>query len=476
MAQVHNISKSAGFWLCLVLLGIWSIPETLALRNGLLGVLAAWMAYAIFNRSRLRLQLVDSLQYGYMRIFFVLTMWISLLALLVPLDASRSAGELWSQWWVPVFCGLAGMVTALVFTDVPSPRQSICELLSAIFWLYFGLILLSDLFYLWFFVTQGHWPFRWASLQDTPRMLEAFINGQPFLTGRTGEHGEKLSYLNNTFAALIVAETMHRWRSGGRGIQVSGLWLVLAVLLITLCSYVLRYRNGNVALLVLLSMAALVALLQLRKQVSWPRLVVFTAFIAVFFSGLGYLYWKSDARWLLVQETLPIAWDTTSHQAWLSTAVEPYPKLPDGREVDQSTYERVAWLKEGAALIMEHPIGVGINRTAFSDVLDEKYQLHGVARGKHAHSALIDFTLQNGLAGLLLWLCFSAALIRLGWQVVQSTGKTSGYFLIFLVTGYLGRGLVDSNMKDHMLQQFLFMAAMLAVFSVLDRNNNEPAI
>ena len=144
------------------------------------------MIYAIFSRPQLRLQLVNSLHHGYVRIFFVLTFWISLLAVLIPLDASRSAGELWSQWWVPVLCGVAGMVTALVFTDVPSPRQSICELLSAIFWLYFGLILLSDLFYLWFYATQGVWPFRWAPLQDAPRMVEAFINGQPFLTGRTG--------------------------------------------------------------------------------------------------------------------------------------------------------------------------------------------------------------------------------------------------------------------------------------------------
>ena len=114
--------------------------------------------------------------------------------------------------------------------------------------------------------------------------------------------------------------------------------------------------------------------------------------------------------------------------------------------------------------MQEHPLGIGYSRTAFGDQIDRKYGLGGVFRGSHSHSGLIDFGIANGFPGLVLWLVFLASLAWTGWRAFEGEQMALGLMLIFLVSGFFGRSIVDSNLRDHMLQQFLMIVAILTVF------------
>ena len=175
---------------------------------------------------------------------------------------------------------------------------------------------------------------------------------------------------------------------------------------------------------------------------------------------LGYLDYKTDARWQVFRETLPFALDTQHHRAWLTDA--DYPRLSNGQEVDKSAYERISWAKEGVQLVIDRPLGRGFSRTAFGAGLQAKY---GSGEGAHSHSGLLDLTIGAGIPGALLWLAFLGSLVRVGWTRFRTSDNTlnNGYGLLlqFIVLDYGLRSLIDSNIRDHMLQQFMLLGGVV---------------
>ena len=65
----------------------------------------------------------------------------------------------------------------------------------------------------------------------------------------------------------------------------------------------------------------------------------------------------------------------------------------------------------------------------------------------------------------MLWLGFLGSLAVLGWRRFRQTHDYCALALLFLVTGYGVRMVLDSIVRDHMLQMFLFLAAFLAVIA-----------
>ena len=88
--------------------------------------------------------------------------------------------------------------------------------------------------------------------------------------------------------------------------------------------------------------------------------------------------------------------------------------------------------------------------------------MNGALRGGHSHSGIVDFFIANGVPGLLLWFAFLLSITVLGWKTFAGANMALGLMLIFLISGFFSRSLVDSNIRDHVFQQFLFMAGIFA--------------
>ncbi len=68
----------------------------------------------------------------------------------------------------------------------------------------------------------------------------------------------------------------------------------------------------------------------------------------------------------------------------------------------------------------------------------------------------------------MLWLLFMGSLMVTGGVRYFRDQNPHGLWLLFLASGYLGRMVIDSVNRDHMLQMFLFLVGYLLVMSTRD--------
>ena len=457
--------------LVFLLLSIWQVPGTIGIRYGLLAVLLPVSLVLCFWRRSTNAQRFESLSSWSPLIWLtLLTVWIVLVIALWGVEPALSWKEFRGQWLTALGGGLTGGLLARAALADSVPRAM--TLITVVFWALLTQVLLHDVLDSAYWFMTGEMPFRQAPVFYLPEIARTLWDGRPLAEGFTGQSGDKFSYVNNTLAALVVAELVQRTLLKKRWLPIGWAVLLLSLVAVLACTYLLQFRNGNVGLLLLIGFAVFMVLV--RKARHWPvwKLASVAGLIVVLLASLGSALYRSDARWQSLAETVPIAWDTKTHQAWRKVA--PYPELPNGQQVDASNYERLAWAKEGSILILEHPLGTGYNRNAYGDGIDRKYEMNGAYRGGHSHSGLIDFTIANGIPGLLLWLSFLGALFYAGWTVFMQGQVAPALTLMFIVSGFLSRSIVDSNIRDHMLQQFMFLA-MLFAFSLPRAGSQEDA-
>ena len=432
---------------------IWHMPGTIALRNVLLGCFAlTTVGLAFIGSSNARS--LFSLPKGPVWALLVLTLWIAIVNTFWADYPAQSWAEFRSQWMLPVF----SFFFALWFGTLAlqqGPANSV-RLLKIVFWAYFLQVLLHDLMAAGFYLEMGGLPFRNAPVLDLPETISHLGSLTSFAEAFSGQNPGFFSYVNAILSAILVAEIVQRFLIRQRKLPYSSLLLSGAVIAVLFCSYTLQMRNGNVGLLILLFFAAIMIAYRKLGMVHPVRVA---SILVVFFLALGatgYAFIKSDARWQGVTETAPYAWDTKAHKAWL--VGELYPILPSGKMVEISTYERTAWLKEGLILVSERPLGSGYDRNAWGGRLVDKYQIDGKARGGHSHNGILDFAVAIGVPGALLWLSFLASLAWIGFRTFKQGAIMEGLMLLFLVTGYFGRSMVDSVIRDHFLQVFMFLS------------------
>jgi len=451
------------------LLAVWPVPGTIGLRNGLLGLLVVSLIGWLWQR---RHQSERSHWPQWPIILFLgLTAWILLVIVGWSVEPALSWKEFWGQWTLPALCGVAGALVANQAMQLGQLARQ--RLVGTVFYTFFGLVLLHDLLDTAYWLSTGQLPFRQAPVLYLPQWLGLIARGESVWGSFNGQFGEKFSFVNNTFAALLFAEIIQRVMRQGRWLPVSNLGLLVGFLALLLCSYWLSFRNGNIGLLAMLTMAGMMVLFRLRRHISLLKTITVLTLGAALLAAAASAFWKSDPRWARFAETLPIALDTEHHRAWISTQLEPYPLLSDGKPVDASAYERIAWIKEGGKLALENPMGTGLNRNAFFDGIDRKYHLGGTVRGGHAHSGVVDFTIANGFPGIALWLAFLGSMAWIGWKAFRDGNIAVGLVLMFLISGFFSRSLVDSNIRDHVLQQFLFMAGLFTIMAQKHRRMDE---
>lgn len=462
-----NPSLTPVLVLASALLITWPIPGTIGLRN----VLAAFTLLMLVPVLRSKAWHHFKWPRWPVRFYVALTLWITLAIAVWSVEPTLSWREYWPQWVLPGLCGFAGMLLAIKAMGLGS--QEVSRVVATVFYTFLSLILLHDALDAAYWVLTGNVPFRQAPVLYLPEMAKSFIHGESPWSVFLGQYGEKFSFVSNTFAAMLFAEIIQRIIRHKRWIPVSNFVLGVGLASLFLCSYWLRFRNGNIGLMGMLMMAGVMVLIRVRHRISWGKIAVLSIAGLVFVAVMIDAFWKSDPRWAQFAETLPIAWDTEHHQAWISTRLEPYPMLKDGSTIDPSAYERISWIKEGTKLAIEHPLGTGLNRNAFFDGIDRKFNLGGMVRGGHAHSGVVDFTIANGFPGIMLWLAFLASLAWIGWSAFRDGQISLGLLVMFLVSGFFTRSLVDSNLRDHVLQQFLFL---IGLFAMLANNPEQERI
>lgn len=264
------------------------------------------------------------------------------------------------------------------------------------------------------------------------------------------------------FMNLILAFLVSAFCFGGvgrpGGTAFSKYFLVIVFFLILFVSLRAGARNGMIGLVYLsLSMYVVYVLFE-RRRVGVRNLVligciVISGVLAVSVYAIG-----RDQRNSVFKESAEAGWNYKQTKAWLR--MEPYPKMSNGEQVDPSAYERIAWIHSGLDLINESPLGYGFARNTFSRSLTWTGHPNHV---EHSHSGFINLGVGLGIPGVVLWIVFCLSLIFSGYRAFLLRRDALGLALVLVTTGFLGRMVLDTVNKDHMLHIFLFSAgAMLA--------------
>jgi hypothetical protein len=218
-------------------------------------------------------------------------------------------------------------------------------------------------------------------------------------------------------------------------------------------------RNGLIVTLIGVSAAGVVILVIAGlRRLSKPIQLVAVVAMTVIVAAAAWTGVKWDPRWQRFYQTVPVALDIETYENWLDPPGSPLPITADGKPAEESAYQRIAWAKVGARMLFEHPWGLEISRSTFHDLVVKRYGRGSMA---HAHNSIIDFGLNVGFPGLLLWFGFLGTLVAAGWLAARSKAAVAGWALLFLAMMFFVRSLIDSIMRDHILEQFMLTSGLL---------------
>lgn len=426
-----NIPLIIGTLLAMSLLFVWPVPHTISLRELLLVTCLGWFAYLARQR-----------QSGLMRwreirpplgFYLLLSLWIVFVAIAISKETAWSLEEIRGQWLKASLAFIAGGLFGVGMQNNQKMIRLALLLMISVLLLHVLVIVYEAL---------GGWP-----PQGTLRTRVDGLTGGP----------DKGSYLSNILLCFLLAEAFIRLVFRQRFLPFGNFPLIALISVTFISVYAEAVRNGVAELIVIIMMAAVLAMRlcdRTRRRIIASTLLVFIVVASV----VGYLSAREDQRWQTFLETVPLALDAENDIAWISEDM-PLPQLASGELVNWSNYSRIARIRAGLSLIADHPWGVGFGRNAFGHAVEAK---HGI-RTSHSHSGIIDLGIGIGVPGMVLWLAFLGTLWRVGYRGLHESHAFPAVVLLLLTTGYGFRMLVDSTIRDHMLQMFLFLAAFLAV-------------
>lgn len=418
------------------LIFVWPIEHTIALRYALGGVLLLSTVCWFWPK---RLDLVPKLQVRPVSLASLflgaLTLWFVVQGLWIAPEAHWVWQELKGQWIKDLLFWCLGLAlgAGCLSQNAAVGRQWLFALMAGLS----GIVLWNVFACLGLWLTTGH---------------------MPLMHSVTGARATD-SYVNNMLLAFLVGDLLARdrqkqflpWRR-----EVS---LILIVFCVVNTAFI-GARNGWIGLGMLAFSGVVVHYINGWQKVGKKALIFLPVLLGLLVAG-AWTSWKTDPRWNSLKETLPVAWDIDTHKAWLNTDKYPYPILPNGQQADASNYERPAWIHAGLRLVADRPLGAGFSRHAFGHEMARLYPESEPSPGMHSHSGMIDFAVGAGIPGVVLWLGFVLTLIGFGGVAYFRYGAAAGLVLVFLTSGFFGRSLLDSAMRDHMLEEFLFVSAFL---------------
>ena len=295
----------------------------------------------------------------------------------------------------------------------------------------------------------------------TELVLEAWqwhlTGAWPFMvTFSTATHLEFTFIMNLVlafvFVALFFSRSQHLPHS-----RLPAWLLALIAVLIVFVSVRAGARNGMIGLIYLSLSLTFVYLLFERKRLGVKRIVAVALLVPLALGGLGAYAVKKDTRNQVLIGSLEAGWNYQNSTAWFDYGT--LPMLADGRQADDSAYKRLAWFHRGLNLMAERPIGFGYGRGAFGRALQhEGYVIRILS---HSHSGFIDLGVGLGVPAILLWFAFCWALIVIGYRAFALRDELLGLILVLVSCGFIGRMMIESIQRDHMLYLFLFISAGL---------------
>lgn len=455
----YALLESSLILISTILVAIWAMQHTIALRNVLLVIgfiLSCFYIKKLIKDPLVRFELKNLMPIILIGILFL---WVVVHFLFLSEDKSTQFKELRSTW---VRCFLGAFLGWVLGFIVARNPVRVC-------WLGWGL-------FSGFAVLYGQYIYRsyysFSQVKTLDYIFFGKING--VLVGTiliAGAGGRLLDQLhaikvNKSFLSPIV------------------IIFILVGMLLYSYVYILRAKNGIVltfSLMLFWVVWVVVEMVKLKFQHIPATSITFRikafTFIAVlilfvitiFFSKL---HIDQDQSWLNLVEDIQESFHIDKYPQWLSPQTMGYPILPSGRQVTENVFERVSWAIAGLQLTHENIFGIGILHHPFGRILFNKFPSFGagVLPGS-THSGWLDLTLSFGLPALvLLW----GSLLCIARIALNNKSRNKGFTLSLLIGIFCLYSLGELS-NNHAVEIMIFSITFLAGMNAFVASNNNQA-
>ena len=423
---------------------IWPIANNTATRNVLLLVTLLLGGYVALGLPRPTLWASLRLWRTPLTVFGLLLCWSTVVSLCITDDIASSFNGIRKLWVMSVLAGLVGVIAGNVARHHSGGSLGVILLLLIPLTIH---LLIVDGLWCWELLRHGTTYYRSPGLTSGP---------------------DKGNLLTNMTIAMLFAGTVAQLQSAALPKLIPAwVWTTIA-LLAAVALYVARTRNGIAVVAVMAVASVWIWLFSKRATIRPSRqMLIASAVTGLVVAGLA--LWavnsRSDTDWKKLADTVEVALDTEGHIEWRNPSESQALVLADGRTADMSLYLRLAWAKEGLLLVLERPLGTGVGKDQFGAGVSRKYQIE---YANHSHSGLLDVAISIGIPGAVLWLGFVITTGLIGLRQYRATQDPFALAVFFVTLDFGARMIIDSIVRDHMLQQFFFVIGVLSAMVSAD--------
>ena len=329
-----------------ILLGIWAVKGTIALRNVLLvsGTLLSF--YYIVQEWRYgdlkeQCTIWKALPFLLLALTFV---WVIAHYFFFSLDPTKQFQELKSTWLRALMASIVGFATGLALRNHPN-RFNL---------LWFG-VLIAFLVLFYQYIPRA--------LAQNKLLVPDYDHYLFHLKINTVLMGVIL--IAGIDGALLDHLRASQYRWSNMRLWYFLYWLLGTSLTLWAFVYIVDARNGIGLSTILYGFWFICALVFfIQSQI---RCLNFKSLLALLITGIGlflilyfaYLQTALNKGWHTLIDDAKIAVQIDRYPHWQNPAQMGYPKRDDGQMVTPNTYERVAWAVAGSRAIIAYPQGVG---------------------------------------------------------------------------------------------------------------------
>ncbi|WP_157799283.1 O-antigen ligase family protein [Polynucleobacter brandtiae] len=424
-----------------VLVCIWAMQHTIALRNSLLGVgaiLGLFYGFVFFQASARTYPLKTYLAPAMLGAVLV---WVLAHYLWLSQAPIVQYQELTSTWLRCLLAAIMGFATGLAITRCP----------SSIKWLWLGLFAGFVVLY------SQYLPRFWSSgvLFQPDYFNYIFFGKHNVVMVGTLLIAGLLAGIGNVLVGKLSPK--HRYAT---------LMISFLVISAVLFAYVFLFdtRNGIGLAVILLVFACvtsfLPALVKQQGLTSKGLLILFMGLLVGLTLYFSYRQTQLNQGWNNSLEDAQIAIQIDRYPNWQNPSLMGYPKTPSGRQVTINTYERVAWATAALRLIYEEPLGNGVLHRSLGRSLEKRYPQIAANPNFAAasHSAWLDLGLSLGVPGLALLIGSILLLFKRSWGASSPFAREGVMLSVALLLLYTVAELIG----QHGLESLFFWVALLS--------------
>jgi hypothetical protein len=430
-----------------VLLAIWSIRDTIALRNVLL-VLGALVAPFLIKQYLKQPQKIASnsiWHYAPIILSACALVWVGIHYLVFSQDSALQLKDLTSTWVRVLMASMIGAATGLVIKDNPQRSQ-----------------------YLWFGIFCSFAYLLVHYLEAYSQSGALFMPDYYFTSPFSNKINTVL--MGGLFIAAICGAsatvlTSKYSPSYPRIIYIY--WAIAVAIILFAYTTIIDTRNGlGVGLILLSAWVLYVFCVMLGRQLltrtlNWKRgILILLPILFIFIFVQQHL--NINRGWNNFFEDIAIGFQIDEVPNWQNIQKFGYPKTPSGEQVYPNNYERAAWAAAGVRTIQENPLGYGLLEHSLGKMIQKSYP-EAVIRS--SHSAWVDFGLAFGIPGLALILSALISTIALAIRS-HSPNKLLVVWMAFSLLLIFTIAEVSSN---HTIEILFFCIALLNTMTLEKR-------